>query len=863
MYATWARALFGDELHDLATTPDVAFARLGDRLAALGVREALPYICDLLGLPPEEQARAALGGLPTEEIHRRAVGIITRLHRALADERPTVIALDDLQWADPSVIEFLEAGVHLAAEAPIFFCFSFRPDRDAPCWPLRERAAELGPEHFLEIQVGPLAERDTTALVRELLGGERHAAPTERRLLDRVEGNPLFAHELVRTLVERRALVANDDGLDLDPGLSERVPDTLQATILARIDRLPEEVRHVVQTAAVLGRTFSRALLARVSGDGPALERGLREAIRAGLLRERGPTRQPGYVFAQALVQEVAERTLLLRRRKELHGIAVAAIEAIYPEQLSAHAAGLVRHAVAGELWAPAMRYARLAAENAAASYATREAVRFYELGLDAAEQLGAEAPSVELTRMVAGRGAMLRSLGRFVEAADAIRAALDAASRPDFVGDGELEPARFRARLALNLANAYIQGMRVDEAAWAGEVIFENVRDGQPELTGAWCIRSWVEMQRGDLAGSAASAREALRLALAHGGFEERSQAYGALTKPALAGQIGPSIATYAEEAVRLAREHAHDGFLYEALLGREILRLICLQPHVPEALASAREALAIARAIDSVPAISAAQMVLGATQFMGGEWDAAEVALTSPEAVGAPMPLVSMMRKVTVGMLWTARGRGDEAGALLEALEGALPPHGGVWVRAILAMSRARSGDAAGARLAIAAAEAEHSAWQCLACTAMLGGYGSEVLAALGEPRALELAARADSPEGGFPVARLMARRAGATLAVERGDWDEAVRTTEGALALAEAVGQPYQLARTRYVHGLALAGSGRPGMQEQARAALDAAVVTFDRLGAAPDASAARGAVARLDEAVGSGTRQSLVG
>lgn len=206
--------LFGDVLHDPATSPDVAVARLGERLAALGVREALPYICDLLGLPLEEQDRVAFSGLPSEEIHRRAIGIITRLHRALAVERPTVIALDDLQWADPSVIEFLEASVHLTAEVPLFVCFSFRPDRDAPCWPLRDRAAALGPEHFLDLQVGPLVDRATTALVRELLGGERLAAPAERRLLDRIEGNPLFAHELVQTLVERRALISKDGGLD-------------------------------------------------------------------------------------------------------------------------------------------------------------------------------------------------------------------------------------------------------------------------------------------------------------------------------------------------------------------------------------------------------------------------------------------------------------------------------------------------------------------------------------------------------------------------------------------------------------------------------------------------------------------------
>ena len=138
----------------------------------------------------------------------------------------------------------------------------------------------------------------------------------------------------------------------LDEEAARRVPETLQATILARIDRLPEEARRVVQTGAVLGRTFSRQLLTRVFGDGPELERGLREALRAGVLLERPTPARPGFSFAQGLVQEVAERTLLLRRRREIHRQAVEAIEAIFPDELSAHAQGLARHAHAAEVLA-------------------------------------------------------------------------------------------------------------------------------------------------------------------------------------------------------------------------------------------------------------------------------------------------------------------------------------------------------------------------------------------------------------------------------------------------------------------------------------------------------------------------------
>nr|MBA2447315.1 AAA family ATPase [Chloroflexota bacterium] len=748
MYASTLRELFGTE----GLPPDEEIERTRARLDELGASDALPFVCHLLDLPLDPSMRSGFSELSRSEVQRRAYRAMRRLYLALGEEKPYVLAVDDLQWADPAVVDFLEGAPAVVDWAPILLCFVFRPDPDAPVWPLKERAARELPDAYTEIKLGPLTGDESRQLLRELLGADPGAEATlgdqaEAILLGRVEGNPLFAQEVVSALLDRGALIRKDGQWTLNPAAAGRVPETLQATILARIDRLPEEARQVVQTGAVLGRSFSHQLLVHLAGEGPALTRGLREALRAGLLRERGGSSERGYTFSQRLVQEVAERTLLVRRRKELHAATVGAIEALYPNRLAAHANALARHAYQAESWPAAMEYARVAADRSAANLANRDAYRLYIVGLRAAEHLGPDAPGPAVVQLLAGKAELLSRFGQVEQAAAALAEALERASRPDFVGDEQTDPARVRARLALDLAWARIATFEVDAVERALDVAVANIQDGAPELATVWTIRSWALLHRGDLTGAARAAREALRIALEVGGFEERAQAYGALIKPGLAGEIGPSIKTYAEEAVRLAREHQHDGHLFDALIGLEVLRLICLQPYEDEALQNALEAAELAGKMHARPAESAARVVLGATYISAGRWDEAEEQLAAGGTGHASLPIVEALRALMLGGLWTARGRLAEARELLESgLQADNFTHTGVWFNLALATNRHLAGEPESARAALASAEAEAARLGCLVCEASLCARGSELLAELGDARAAELAARAE---------------------------------------------------------------------------------------------------------------------
>src|SRR5262249_59405550 len=129
------------------------------------------------------------------------------------------------------------------------------------------------------------------------------------------------------------------------------VPDTIQGIIMARLDRLGDEAKRIVQMASVIGRQFLVRLLARVAGWSERLEGLLRELQALEIIYEQGLMPEPAYIFKHALIQDVAYQSLLMQRRKDLHRAVGEAIEALYQDRLEEHYVELVHHFTRGEVW--------------------------------------------------------------------------------------------------------------------------------------------------------------------------------------------------------------------------------------------------------------------------------------------------------------------------------------------------------------------------------------------------------------------------------------------------------------------------------------------------------------------------------
>ncbi|MFX0145941.1 MAG: AAA family ATPase, partial [Candidatus Hodarchaeota archaeon] len=227
--------------------------------------EIYPYLCHLLSIQLEGPALEQVRSLDPQARQAQYLASLRRLLLALAARGPLVIILEDLHWADPSSIELLIKLLPLALESPILFCLVTRPEGDAPGWKLVTVAREIMGGSLTEMTIGALSDLDSRQLVANLLEIEALPDDVRTHILQKAEGNPFFVEEVIRMLIDRGAIIQENGNWIAGAQIEEvDIPDNLQSLLLARIDRLPDEVKHTLRVAAVIGRQFPLRVLEQV-----------------------------------------------------------------------------------------------------------------------------------------------------------------------------------------------------------------------------------------------------------------------------------------------------------------------------------------------------------------------------------------------------------------------------------------------------------------------------------------------------------------------------------------------------------------------------------------------------------------------
>ena len=329
----------------------------------------------------------------------------------LADQYPTVLAFEDMQWADASLLDFVEYLLEWSRDHPLYVITLARPE-------LMERRPTWGAGHrnFTSIYLEPLSASAMEDLLRGLVPG-LPAALTEQ-IMARAEGVPLYAVETVRMLLDRGALV--QEGSVYRPAgeiESLEVPETLHALIAARLDGLTPNERRLLQDGAVLGKTFTQDGLAALGSDvGVDLEPLLSALVRKEVLSRQADPRSPEhgqYGFLQDLVRHVAYETLSKRDRRAKHLAAAAYLSAGSGEDeivevLAAHYLSAYRAAPdapdAREIREQARDALAQAGDRAASLGAAAEAQRYFEQAAELSEDTLAAAALTDRAGQMAVR---------------------------------------------------------------------------------------------------------------------------------------------------------------------------------------------------------------------------------------------------------------------------------------------------------------------------------------------------------------------------------------------------------------------------------------------------------------------------
>jgi class 3 adenylate cyclase/tetratricopeptide (TPR) repeat protein len=501
-------------------TPVAIAEKVRASVERLGIEadEAAPYLLRLLGLA---EGTKQLEALTPETINARTFDIFWRMALHGSRQRPLVLAFDDVHWIDRASEAYIAAMIERLPAEAILLLLTHRPGYRQP-WVDRS--------YVTRIAVRPLLPQEAMTIVRSVAAAD---VPDDVRelVVRKAEGNPFFLEEMGRALGE--------------PGAQVTVPDTIEGVLMARIDRLAEQPKRLLQVASIVGREFSPRLLEAVWDDSVSLVDQLDELTRLEFLDEQPGERGTVYAFRHSLIQEVVYESLPMARREVLHAAAGAALESLYAGRLQEVYDALGYHYGRTTDAGKAVHYLRALAVTSARSFAHAEAVAATDAALAHVDRLPADQRDRWRGDLALQQALSLFLLGRFP---DALRVLLQHRAPIERSGD-----AGRQANYHFLLANTYAFLGELDEAtAAAHRSLAAGAASGQDATMGkASYVLAVTSYSRGEPDRGVAHARDALARLTPAGNQRWTGQACWALS----INQILLGRFTEAREACERAR--------------------------------------------------------------------------------------------------------------------------------------------------------------------------------------------------------------------------------------------------------------------------------------------------------------------
>ena len=288
---------------------------------------------DMLSLPND-------GRYPTldpdpQRRRRRTLEALNLQMEVLSRSNPVLMIVEDVHWSDPTSLEAFGRTVERLASHRVLLIVTLRPDFKSP-W--------IGRPHVTALTINRLAQRDIDVMIDGVVGNKSLPASVRKDIIERTDGIPLFVEEMTKAVLEAGSEGAAQQTAAAIPSPTLAVPASLQASLMARLDRLGP-AKEVAQIGAAIGCEFSHSLLAAaVHKPETDINSALDRLLNAGLLFRQGVPPHASYLFKHALVQDAAYGTLLREPRRALHARIAEALESQFAEIVDGQPELLARH---------------------------------------------------------------------------------------------------------------------------------------------------------------------------------------------------------------------------------------------------------------------------------------------------------------------------------------------------------------------------------------------------------------------------------------------------------------------------------------------------------------------------------------
>ncbi len=351
-----------------------------ERILPDEVERIFAFMGRFIGMALNKRASEILTGINPDSMDKLMRKALRDLLIKSSSNKPIVIAIEDLHWADRSSMEMLRSLFALSSKQPILFIVIMRPGYEETSGVLVKYLEANHAEMLQTIEVTNLNPARSKELIGNLILSGQLPMPFLQELIAKTEGNPFFIEEVLRSLIDQGAIEFSDKVFKINHKIyAVKIPETINEVLLSRVEKLDEKTRNLLDTASVIGRNFYFKVLDEAAETIGEVSERLQYLKNMQFIQESGGEENLEYVFKHALAHQAAYDSMMEKKRKSLHLKIAESIEKVFPERINEFYGTLAMHYSKAENFIKAEEYLVKAGDESMNSAASTEAIDYFK----------------------------------------------------------------------------------------------------------------------------------------------------------------------------------------------------------------------------------------------------------------------------------------------------------------------------------------------------------------------------------------------------------------------------------------------------------------------------------------------------